>query len=50
MLLLPVKKVEDIRVRVEGEIDFSDEGNDYFDEGLVKSLHILVVDFELFVG
>ena len=33
-----------------GEIDFSDEGNDYFDEGLVESLHLLVVDFELFVG
>ena len=44
------KCVDDIRVRVEGEIDFSDEGNDYFDEGLVESLHLLVVDFELFVG
>ena len=42
--------VDDIRVRVEGEIDFSDEGNDYFDEGLVENLHLLVVDFELFVG
>jgi tRNA modification GTPase len=44
------KCVDDIRVRVEGEIDFSDEGNDYFDEGLIKSLQLLVVDFELFVG
>ncbi len=42
--------LDDIRVRVEGEIDFSDEGNNYFDEGLVESLKLLVVDFELFVG
>ena len=42
--------IDDIRVRVEGEIDFADEDNDYFDEGLVESLHLLMVDFELFVG
>jgi len=42
--------IDDIRVRVEGEIDFSDEDNDYFDEGLVESLHFLMVDFGLFVG
>ena len=42
--------IDDIRVRVEGEIDFADEGNDYFDEGLVDSLNLLMVDFELFVG
>ena len=42
--------IDDIRVRVEGEIDFADEDNDYFDEGLVESLHRLMVDFELFVG
>ena len=42
--------IDDIRVRVEGEIDFADEDNDYFDESLVENLHLLMVDFELFVG
>jgi tRNA modification GTPase len=42
--------IDSIRVRVEGEIDFSDEGNDYFDESLVRDLESLVVDFGLFVG
>ena len=32
--------IDDIRVRVEGEIDFADEDNDYFDEGLVENLHL----------
>ena len=42
--------IDSIRVRVEGEIDFSDEGNDYFDESLVRDLESLMVDFGLFVG
>ncbi|OUW89954.1 MAG: tRNA uridine-5-carboxymethylaminomethyl(34) synthesis GTPase MnmE [Gammaproteobacteria bacterium TMED234] len=42
--------IDSIRVRVEGEIDFSDEGNDYFDESLVRDLESLMVDFSLFVG
>ena len=44
------KAIDNIRVRVEGEIDFSDEGNDYFDDGLVKDLGLLITDFDLFVG
>lgn len=42
--------IDSIRVRVEGEIDFSDEGNNYFDESLVRDLESLMVDFGLFVG
>lgn len=42
--------IDGIRVRVEGEIDFSDEGNEYFDQSLTKDLGFLLVDFNLFVG
>ena len=44
------KDIDSIRVRVEGEIDFSDEGNDYFDGALVEDLKGLLVGFGLFVG
>ena len=44
------ESIDGVRVRVEGEIDFSDEGNDYFDESLVKDLEGLLVGFGLFVG
>ena len=44
------ESIDGVRVRVEGEIDFSDEGNDYFDDSLVKDLEGLLVDFSLFVG
>ena len=40
-----------IRVRVEAEIDFSDEGEDFFDlKGLVDDLRNLANRFDLFVG
>ena len=42
--------IDDIRVRVEGEIDFSDEGNNYLDGSLINSLKGLLVDFDLFLG
>ena len=44
------KSVDDIRVRVEAEIDFSDEDNRYFDESLVSDLNALLVDFEFFIS
>ena len=44
------KSVDDIRVRVEAEIDFSDEDNRYFDESLVSDLNTLLVDFEFFIS
>ena len=35
------ESIDLLRVRVEAEIDFSDEGNEYFDEGLVDDLLIV---------
>ena len=38
------------RVRVEGEIDFSDEGEDFLDSSLVDGLKTTLVDFSSFIG
>ena len=42
--------IDSIRVRVEAEIDFSDEGNEYMDASIISDLDRLVGVFELFVG
>jgi tRNA modification GTPase len=43
-------EIDQIRVRVEAEIDFSDEGEDYIDESLVVDLKNLKNRFDLFIG
>ncbi len=43
-------EIDQIRVRVEAEIDFSDEGEDYMDDSLVVDLRSLKNRFDLFVG
>jgi tRNA modification GTPase len=43
------KKIDSARMRVEGEIDFSDEGEAFLDQGLVGDLEELVVGFKNFV-
>ena len=42
--------IDNLRVRVEGEIDFSDEGENFFDSSLPDELSLLVENFKLFVG
>ena len=42
--------IDFIRVRVEGEIDFSDEGEDFLDGSLFNDLDNLIGRFDLFVG
>ena len=42
--------INNLRVRVEGEIDFSDEGENFFDSSLPDELSLLVENFKLFVG
>ena len=42
--------INDLRMRVEGEIDFSDEGESFMDEKIISDLNFLVCDFELFLG
>ena len=42
--------INDLRMRVEGEIDFSDEGESFLDEKIISDLGFLVCDFELFLG
>ena len=42
--------INNLRVRVEGEIDFSDEGEGFFDSSLPDELSLLVENFKLFVG
>ena len=42
--------INNLRVRVEGEIDFSDEGESFFDSSLPNELSLLVENFKLFVG
>ena len=44
------EKIDDIRVKVEAEIDFTDEGNEYMDASVVPELERLVGVFGLFVG
>ena len=43
-------EIDQIRVRVEAEIDFSDEGEDYIDESLVVDLKNVKNRFDLFIG
>jgi tRNA modification GTPase len=42
--------INDLRMRVEGEIDFSDEGESFMDENIISDLDFLVSGFELFLG
>ena len=42
--------INNLRMRVEGEIDFSDEGESFMDEKIISDLDFLVCDFELFLG
>ncbi len=44
------EEIDAVRVKVEGEIDFSDEDNDYFDSSLIATLNSLIERFALFVG
>lgn len=44
------KEIDFLRVRVEGEIDFSDEGQDFLDSSLLNDLKSLISRFDLFVG
>ena len=43
-------EIDQIRVRIEAEIDFSDEGNEYMDGGLVDDLDNLVNRFNSFMS
>jgi len=43
-------RINDARVRVEGEIDFSDEDEVFMDDSLVSDLGLLVEDFHSFVS
>ncbi len=43
-------RINEARVRVEGEIDFSDEGELFIDESLVSDLEFLVEDFHSFAS
>ena len=44
------EEIDFIRVRVEGEIDFSDEGENFLDDSLFNDLDNLIGRFDLFVG
>ena len=44
------ERVNLIRIRVEGEIDFSEEGEDFIDDGLLTDLLKVKEDFETFVS
>ena len=44
------EEIDFFRVRVEGEIDFSDEGEVFLDSKLIEDLGLLISKFELFVG
>jgi tRNA modification GTPase len=44
------EEIDFFRVRVEGEIDFSDEGESFLDSKLIEDLGLLISKFELFVG
>ena len=43
-------RINEARIRVEGEIDFSDEGELFIDESLVSDLEFLVEDFHSFAS
>ena len=42
--------INSLRIRVEGEIDFSDEGEDFFDSSLPKELGLLIENYKLFIN
>ena len=42
--------IDFLRVRVEGEIDFSDEGEEFLDPSLINNLKTAIEDFSSFVG
>ena len=44
------ESIDLLRVRVEAEIDFSDEGNEYLDEGLLSDLLVVKNNVTSFVG
>jgi tRNA modification GTPase len=44
------KNIDDLRMRVEGEIDFSDEGESFMDQGVVVDLKGLISEFDMFVN
>ena len=44
------KNIDDLRMRVEGEIDFSDEGENFMDQGVVVDLKGLISEFDMFVN
>ena len=44
------KNIDNLRMRVEGEIDFSDEGESFMDQGVVEDLTGLISEFDMFVS
>ena len=44
------ERINSLRVRVEAEIDFSDEGQDFMDKSLFNDLSMLIEDFGAFVS
>ena len=44
------ERINSLRVRVEAEIDFSDEGQDFMDDSLSNDLSLLIEDFGSFVS
>ena len=42
--------INSLRIRVEGEIDFSDEGEDFFDSSLPRELGLLIENYKLFIN
>ena len=44
------ERINSLRVRVEAEIDFSDEGQDFMDKSLFNDLSLLIEDFGSFVS
>ena len=44
------KNIDDLRMRVEGEIDFSDEGENFMDQSVVVDLKGLISEFDMFVN
>ena len=44
------ERINSLRVRVEAEIDFSDEGQDFMDSSLSNDLSLLIEDFGSFVS
>ena len=49
-IVMLAESIDLLRVRVEAEIDFSDEGNEYLDEGLLGDLLVVRNNVTSFVG